>query len=325
MLACVLGGLAAYNGGRARRALHARPFGRVIETAGVRLHLMEKGSGMPLVLLHGNGSSAEDFELSGIFDEAAKRYRVLAFDRPGFGRSTRPGGGWWTPAVQADLIHTAVTKLGISRYLLLGHSWGASVAVQGGLRYPGSVAGVVLVSGYYYPSPRVDLALAALPALPVAGSIFRQTLMPLLVRFGWPLAMAQIFYPAAVPPAFASAMKEVASRPSQLRTVSAESGLLLAAALIDVGYNELSVPTGIMAGAGDRVLNAEEQARRLHAEVPHAVVDVVPDVGHMVHHSAPEGVLAMIDRIAAESGAAPSITGAAGRTRQVVAAMPSAT
>jgi pimeloyl-ACP methyl ester carboxylesterase len=50
------------------------------------------------------------------------------------------------------------------------------------------------------------------------------------------------------------------------------------------------------------LLNAEEQARRLHAEVVHGFVDVVPDVGHMVHHNAPEAVLAMIGRIAVEAG-----------------------
>ncbi|MER8974365.1 MULTISPECIES: alpha/beta fold hydrolase [unclassified Mesorhizobium] len=65
-----------------------------------------------------------------MLDKAAGKYRVVAFDRPGFGRSTRPRGKWWTAAAQADLIHAAVAQLGIDRYLVLGHSWGASVALQ---------------------------------------------------------------------------------------------------------------------------------------------------------------------------------------------------
>lgn len=51
---------------------------------GARLHYVERGAGEPLVLLHGNGSMIEDFESSGLIDLAAKQYRVIVFDRPGF-------------------------------------------------------------------------------------------------------------------------------------------------------------------------------------------------------------------------------------------------
>jgi pimeloyl-ACP methyl ester carboxylesterase len=271
----------------------------VIKVAGVQLHFLEQGSGMPLVLLHGNGSSADDFEIRGILAEAAKEYRVTAFDRPGFGKSTRPRGTWWTPAAQADLIHAALRELGIERYLVLGHSWGASVALQCALRHQTSVAGVILVSGYYYPTARLDAALPALPALPVVGAVLRHTLMPLLVRLTWPFAMRKIFRPAPVSTVFASAMKEPASRASQLRSISLESGLLVPSALLTSTYKELLVPTGIIAGAGDRLLDAEAQAQRLHDEVPGSLIDVVQNSGHMVHHSVPQSVLAMLDAVAA--------------------------
>jgi pimeloyl-ACP methyl ester carboxylesterase len=57
---------------------------------GVRLHYLERGTGTPLVLLHGNGSMIEDFQSSGLVHLAAKKYRVIVFDRPGFGHSERP-------------------------------------------------------------------------------------------------------------------------------------------------------------------------------------------------------------------------------------------
>ena len=56
--------------------------GRFLEVNGVRLHYVERGSGAPLVLLHGNGSMIQDFESSGLIDLAAKNYRVIVFDRP---------------------------------------------------------------------------------------------------------------------------------------------------------------------------------------------------------------------------------------------------
>ena len=61
------------------------PQGQFIEVEGVRLHYIEKGQGPTLLLLHGNGILSEDFHASGLLDRAARHYRVIAFDRPGFG------------------------------------------------------------------------------------------------------------------------------------------------------------------------------------------------------------------------------------------------
>ena len=88
------------------------PAGRFIAVNGVRLHYVDQGSGTPLVLLHGNGSMVQDFQSSGLIDLAAKKYRVIAFDRPGYGHSDRPRSTIWTPEAQADLIHAALTKDG---------------------------------------------------------------------------------------------------------------------------------------------------------------------------------------------------------------------
>ena len=71
------------------------PMGRFITVDGVRLHYVERGTGSPLVLLHGNGSMIQDFVSSGLVDLAAKTYRVIAFDRPGFGYSERPRSTVW--------------------------------------------------------------------------------------------------------------------------------------------------------------------------------------------------------------------------------------
>ena len=72
------------------------PFGQFLEVNGVRLHYVERGSGEPLVLLHGNGSMIQDFQSSGLIDLASKNYRVIVFDRPGFGHSDRPRNVVWT-------------------------------------------------------------------------------------------------------------------------------------------------------------------------------------------------------------------------------------
>src|SRR6185369_12338362 len=161
--------------------------GRFLEVNGVRLHYVERGSGTPLVLLHGNGSMIQDFESSGLIDLAARNYRVIVFDRPGFGHSDRPRSTVWTPAAQAELINSALQQLGVSHAIVLGHSWGASVAVALALEYPNLVQGLVLASGYYYPSLRPDVVALAAPAVPLVGDVLAHTLSPIVSRAMWPL------------------------------------------------------------------------------------------------------------------------------------------
>ena len=74
--------------------------------------------------------------MSGLIDLAAKTYRVIAFDRPGFGYSDRPRSTVWTPEAQADLINAALMQMGVSQPLVFGHSWGTLVAVALALKYP---------------------------------------------------------------------------------------------------------------------------------------------------------------------------------------------
>src|SRR3954467_11979745 len=91
--------MALWNTYQARKVEgeHA-PRGRFITVDGVRLHYLERGGGRPVVFLHGNVVTAEDFELSGLLDLAAERQcHVVAFDRPGFGYSDRPHGAMWPP------------------------------------------------------------------------------------------------------------------------------------------------------------------------------------------------------------------------------------
>ena len=121
------------------------------------------------------------------------------FDRPGFGHSERPRGVMWTPNAQADLISVALVQLGVSDAVVLGHSWGASVAVALALKYPNMVRGLVLASGYYYPTTRPDVVAMGAPALPIVGDILSHTISPLLSRVIWPFMLKKIFGPRSVP------------------------------------------------------------------------------------------------------------------------------
>ena len=115
--AATLAAMMAHNIYRARKAEGEHPpAGQFATVDGVRLHYIERGEGPPVVLLHGNMVTAEDFDTSGVFDLVAKRHRVIAFDRPGFGYSDRPHGSAWSAGTQADLLRDAFAIIGINRF-----------------------------------------------------------------------------------------------------------------------------------------------------------------------------------------------------------------
>ncbi len=268
------------------------PAGKFVDVDGVRLHYIERGQGPDLVLLHGNGLFANDFELSGLFDQAAQDYHVIAFDRPGFGYSERPSGTQWTPEAQARLIYLALHQLRVERPLVMGHSWGTLVALAMALDFPKYVRGIALVSGYFFPTGRIDAPLASAPAIPVLGQFLRYTVAPLMGRMMWPRLVRRMFEPAATPERFARLPVWMTLRPSQLGASAAESGLMIpAAARLSKRYAELTMPVALIAGDGDEIASAEQHSIRMHKEISHSALSLESGVGHMVHYAKPERVM----------------------------------
>jgi pimeloyl-ACP methyl ester carboxylesterase len=247
----------------------------------------------------------QDFESSGLVDLAATNHRVIVFDRPGFGHSERPRNVIWTPAAQAELINNALRRLGVSQALVLGHSWGASVAIALALLHPELVRGLVLASGYYYPTARGDVVALSAPAVPLAGDVISHTLSPIVSRVMWPLLMAKIFGPQSVPKKFDGFPKEMAVRPSQIRASAAESALMIPDAFnFQDQYKNLEMPVSIIAGEDDRLIDIDEQSSRLHADVVQSTFHRVPGTGHMVHQTATGTIMSAINAVAREASGA---------------------
>lgn len=255
------------------------PLGRFVDVDGVRLHLVDRGSGSTVVLLHGNGVSLDDFIASDALDRLVMTHRVIAIDRPGFGHSSRPRGRAWTPAAQATLFAKALDTLGIESAVVVGHSWGAMVALALALDHPEKVAGLVLMSGYYYPTVRGDVAPAGLAAL------------PLVAAATGPAVVAASFAPAPVSPKFERFPKALALRPSQLRAASAEAAMMVpAAASLSRRYEDLDMPIAILAGAGDRIAWPSRHAERLARALPTATLRLIEGEGHLFHYAQPDAV-----------------------------------
>ncbi len=297
-VAAALAGTALAVNWQARRTERKYPpVGKFVTVNGVRLHYVEAGDGPPLVLLHGNASMLNDLALS-ILDPLSKKYRVIAFDRPGFGYSDRPKDRVWTPEAQAALFRDAFRALGIDRPVLYGHSFGAVVVTAFAVNYPADTRGVIAASGYYYPILRLDSAMAWMNYLPLIGPVLRNTLTPLEgVAFG-KLAVRLLFDPAPVSQAYESFPAGLALRPEAIRAASEDGTTLRAwAKRTQDRYREIRVPLMIVTGSGDRAVGYESHSLRLSREVPGAQLRVLPGTGHMVHHTRPHDVIEAIDEV----------------------------
>jgi len=272
------------------------PEGEFIDIDGVDLHYIERGDGPPVVLLHGNTLTQADFSACGLMDQLAQNHRVIAFDRPGFGHSTRPRDRLWTPAAQADLLHGALERLSVEQPVVVGHSMGTMVAMAMALNYPKDVRSLVLIGGYYYPSLRLDALLTAPVALPVLGDAMRYTVTALTSRALLGKMAKSMFAPDDMPANFFPVLsREMLLRPVQLRANAEDAAFMVPAAnSMSSRYHELVLPVTLIAGEEDRVVSVESQSARLHAELPQSELHVVPGTGHMAHYVAQDLIVKAI-------------------------------
>jgi pimeloyl-ACP methyl ester carboxylesterase len=278
------------------RAEHEHPpIGRFLSIEGVRLHYVEFGEGPPLVLLHGLGSMVEDFMLSGLIREASRRYRVIAFDRPGYGHSERPRRFKYGPLAQARLIDAACRELDARRPIVFGHSWGALVALAWALDRPGAIRNLVLASGLYFPTPRLDMPAMA-PAIPLIGDLMAHTISPIAGRALWPLFLRLIFGPAPVPQHFSLFPTWLALRPGQLRAQAEDVAVTLPTVTRFMRrYRQLTLPVALVAGERDRFVSMRAHTARLHSMLPNSRLLVSPHSGHMVQHTDLPLVMSALD------------------------------
>lgn len=305
ILALIWAGIALWVRREAREAERSfPPSGRFVEVDGVRLHYIEQGAGPPVVLVHGNGSQCRDFVGAGLMAELARSYRVIAIDRPGFGYSQRPRGQAWTPRRQARLLARACAALGAASPVVLGHSLGTLVALEMALDESLASRGLVLISGYYFPTARLDVWLMAIAAIPGLGAILRHTVLPLSAWMTMPTALRKTFGPQPVPRSFvAEVPPQLMVRPRQLKASVEDSAFMVPAALrLSRRYGLIRQPVEIFAGSADRIVHRQgsRQSGWLHGRLLRSELHMVPGAGHMLHYfGMNEQIARSVDRIVA--------------------------
>ncbi|WP_425450810.1 alpha/beta fold hydrolase [Pseudoroseicyclus aestuarii] len=287
------------------------PLGQLIEVGGRQVHAFVSGTGPDLVLIHGASGNLRDFTFD-LVDLLNDRYRVIAFDRPGFGY-TDPldashvavwGTAAATPAEEAALLQQAAAQLGADRPIVLGHSYGGAVAAAWALNHPDHIAAFVDLAGATMPWEGGLGPLYSLSGTGIGGAVAPPLIAAYVEEDQIGAAIEGIFAPDLVPAGYREAVgAELALVRSTQRVNAREIGALNEqVAQMAPRYPALALPVEIVHGDADTIVPLDTHSEPLSRLVPGAHLTVLEGVGHMPHHVRPEAVTAAIDRAASRAG-----------------------
>jgi pimeloyl-ACP methyl ester carboxylesterase len=132
-----------------------------VQTGLHRLHYLEAGSGPPLLLVHGLGSSAMQ-DWGRLVAPLGRQFHVYAPDLPGFGRSERPPDADYSIPMQVEAVHSFMDTLEIDRARVAGISMGGWIVSRLASESPERVERLVVVDGAGMESDGSDIPADAL-------------------------------------------------------------------------------------------------------------------------------------------------------------------
>jgi pimeloyl-ACP methyl ester carboxylesterase len=259
-----------------------RLLARDVTARGVRMRVVETGTGAPLLLIHDLLTSHVEFEP--IVFPLGNSLRVLAPDLPGFGESEKPSSTRYAYGVDtfAEAMVDLVAALELGRIVALGHGLGGAIAITLAAEHPELVEKLVLVAPLAYPF-RPDIA-SRLATVPVVGSLLMKQLYG---RRGF----RRYYRESVFSPGFDVPLERIdrdydafnspAARESAYATVRAIRDTRSVVARIP----RVLAPTLIIWGDADRI-TPPSTGQRLAREIQGARLKVLP-AGHAPHREAP--------------------------------------
>lgn len=253
--------------------------GRIVMAGGRGVHVVERGGGPVMLLVHGFGGSTFDWE-EHLVEPLSASYRVVAVDLLGAGFSARDDRLPYGLELWAEQLRELLDTLGVARATVAGHSLGGAVATIFGAREPRRVEALVLVAPFV--PFRTASTLDRFTALETPG------LGELLLGLydGRPLR------PGASPAARARGEAIFRMRGTRYAMLRALRGGIDAAAL-DAALRALTVPTLFILGTADERVPYVAQ-RHAVTVVENAHVLPIEGAGHWLLHEHPARIVAAI-------------------------------
>jgi pimeloyl-ACP methyl ester carboxylesterase len=250
---------------------------------------------VPLVFVHGFASSLVTWhDIRSLLPK--NRFKLFLLDLKGFGFSSKPLDGAYSLFDQADIIIAFIRAFGLRNVVLVGHSFGGSVALEAALKSAGNHVGNLI-------GKLILLDSAAYPQrLPRLMRILRR---PLLSRFVIRLCPTRLIVWYTLIRVFRNRKAVTAARITRYSNCFDRRGMAyvlirtveqLAAANREGtigGYGAIRIPVLIVWGKDDRITEMW-QADRLHDEIEGSRLELIDDCGHNPHEEYPEKTCSLI-------------------------------
>jgi len=256
---------------------------RSLEVAGERIHVVQRGSGPPVVLIHGFPSNATAF--AALMPLLEDRFTLTAVDMVGFGQSTRAIRRPLDGESYADRLVDLLDALDLGRAHVVGLSWGGSVAQRLAARYPQRVDRLVLLA-----------AVSAARALPLSDV----NLVGLALAIRFPAlgrAAVRRFVTRSSGDAGLASEVLVRGYVEPLRTPGTLAVLRRfvrdTAATPPIDLGRIRAPTLVVVPQADRIVPPAAGAE-IAGGIPGARYVSLPGVGHAVQFAARDQVATLI-------------------------------
>jgi pimeloyl-ACP methyl ester carboxylesterase len=302
LLAALLG-LALANTMRMYARIGTRwpQIGRLVAARGVAAHVIERGEGPQVLLLHGAASNAREIltALDGRLDGLA----LIAPDRPGFGYSGVPKNSHQL-GVQAAFQADIVQGLATGPIVGVGHSWGCGVLLRLALDRPDLVKALVLLAPASHPWEQKFNLINRLTCIPLLGDLLVWTMPAIVGPRLMPAGIAKGFAPGPVKP---EDYANIVGTPLFLRATSFKANAAdMEAGSREMGlqaprYPSLTLPVTVISGQGDVIVYNAIHAAGLVRDIPHARSYRVEGAGHMPHWVDPDLVAGVIRAYATDT------------------------
>ena len=245
---------------------------------GIQLNVRDQGQGEPaLLFLHYWGGSSRTWDL--VIDRLQADFRCVAYDQRGWGESDKPETGYSMQDLAND-AEALIRSLGLSRYVLIGHSMGGKAAQLLASKQPEGLEALILVA----PAPPTPIHLTDAERNQRIQAYQQREAMEFLI----PRVLTAVPLPAQIREQI---IEDTLKGAAPAKQAWPGKGL---AEDISQAVRNVSVSTLVLAGENDQVEKGDVLEQELLPNIPTARMTIIPQTGHLSPLEVPDKIAGQI-------------------------------